>query len=252
EERALVSPVAGTTRDTVDTVVQLTGRRVRLVDTAGIRRRGVIGSNVEHYSVLRALRALERSDVGVLVLDAAQGVVAQDRHVAGYAADAGKGLVVVANKWDLLEREAREDRSFLEKLRKPFNFVHGAPFITVSALLGRNVEKVLPAAIKVAEARATRIPTPALNNLLREAMDSHPPQSRGGERLKLLYAAQARTPTPTIVLFVNNPELIHFSYKRYLENRIREAFGFAGSPLRLVLRKRGEVAQPRSPAVEVG
>ena len=238
QERALVSPVAGTTRDAVDTVVDHEGRMVRLVDTAGIRRRGVIDTDVEHYSLLRALRALERSDVGVLVIDASQGVVAQDRHIAGYAVDAGAGLVVAANKWDLVPQEERADPAFLKALHAAFDFVPGVPILTLSATEGRNVSRVLATAATVADARATRIGTGPLNALLRQAMEEHPPPVHKGRRLKLFYAAQARAATPTIALFVNDPELLNFSYTRYLENRIRSVFGFAGVRLRMVARRR--------------
>jgi GTPase len=238
EERALVSPVPGTTRDAIDTVVTHGERRVRLVDTAGIRRRGVVGTDVERYSLLRALRALRRADVGVLVMDASQGVVAQDRHIAGYAAEAGAGLVVAANKWDLVPQEARADPGFLRGIAAAFDFVPGVPALTLSATEGRNVARVLESAAQVAAARSTRIPTPALNALLHAAIDEHPPRLHHGRRLKLLYAAQARSAVPTIVLFVNDPELLHFSYSRYIENRIRAVFGFAGVRLRLVARKR--------------
>jgi GTPase len=238
EERALVSPVAGTTRDTVDTWLQDAEGPVQLVDTAGIRRRGVVSSDVEHYSLLRALRAMERSEVAVLVVDVADGVVAQDRHIGGYAADAGKGLVVVANKWDLLDTETRADPDTLKKIAAAFEFVPGVPVLAVSATEGRNVRRVLPAARNVAQARATRIPTPALNTLLRGAMDEHPPPYHKARRLKLMYAAQAATPSPTVVLFVNDPELMNFAYRRYLENRIRAVFPFDGSPLRLLVRRR--------------
>ncbi len=238
EERALVSPVAGTTRDTVDTWLEDAEGPVQLVDTAGIRRRGVVHTDVEHYSLLRALRAMERSDVAILVTDVADGIVAQDRHIAGYAADAGKGLVVVANKWDLLDEEVRSDPQTLKRIAAAFEFVPGAPLLTASATEGRNVRRVLPAARMVAHSRATRIPTPALNTLLRSAVDEHPPPYHKNRRLKVLYAAQASTPFPTIVLFVNDPELMNFAYRRYLENRIRAVFPFNGSPLRLLVRRR--------------
>lgn len=238
EERALVSPVAGTTRDAVDTMVVHVDQTVRLVDTAGLRRRGVLDTAVEHYSVLRALRALERSDVGLLVIDAAQGVVAQDRHVAGYAVDAGAGLVVAANKWDLVPQGQRADPGFLKAIQAAFDFVPGVPVLTLSATEGRNVNRVLDAAAQVAAARATRIPTGALNQLIRTAVAEHPPPAHKGRQLKLFYATQARSAAPTIVLFVNDPELLHFSYRRYLENRIRAVFGFAGVRMRLVARPR--------------
>ena len=240
EERALVSPVAGTTRDAVDTVVEHRGRQVRLVDTAGIRRRGVISTDIEHYSLLRAMRALERSDVALVVVDTSEGIVAQDRHIAGYAAEAGKGVVVIANKWDLVPQEDRADPETLRNIAAAFDFVPGVPVLTVSALLGRNVPKVLDTAREVADARATRMPTAALNQLIRDAVARRPPAMHRGRRLKLLYATQASSPNPTVVLFVNDPELLHFSYERYLENRIREVFGFAGVRLRMVARRRAE------------
>jgi GTP-binding protein len=239
-QRALVSPLAGTTRDAVDTVIVDGERTVRLVDTAGIRRRGVIDTNVEHYSLLRALRALERCDVALLVVDVADGIAAQDRHVAGYAVDAGKGLVIIANKWDLIDQERRADPGFLKAIQEAFDFVPGVPVLTVSALEGRNVRRVLDTASAVAAARAVRIPTAALNTLLRDAFLAHPPRHDKGRQLKLLYATQASTPAPTIVLFVNDPELMHFAYARYLENRIRAVFGFAGTRMRIVARARSE------------
>lgn len=240
KERALVSPVAGTTRDTVDTVVHHGERVIRLIDTAGIRRRGVVATDVEHYSLLRSLRAMERSDVAILVLDVSDGTVAQDRHIAGYAADAGKGLVVIANKWDLLDEEYRADPETLKKIHSAFDFVPGVPLLTVSATAGRNVHRVLETAEQVADARATRIPTGALNRVIREAVNEHSPRLTKGLRLKVFYATQPNTLTPTVVLFVNDPELAHFAYLRYLENRIRAVWGFSGVPLRLVLRTRNE------------
>jgi GTPase len=239
-ERALVSPVAGTTRDVVDTVVALDGRKIRLVDTAGIRRRGIVTENVERYSLLRSLRALQRSDIGLLVIDASEGASAQDRHIAGYAVEAGAGLVVAANKWDLVKHEDRVDAGFLKKLQDSFSFVPGVPVLTLSATERRNLKRVMPAVLAVADARAVHIPTPALNNLIRNALDEHPPRTHKGRRLKILYATQARSPVPTIVLFVNDPELMHFAYQRYLENRIRAVFGFAGVRLRIVTRHRDE------------
>jgi GTP-binding protein len=237
-ERALVSPMAGTTRDAVDTMVLHSDRLVRLVDTAGIRRRGVVSTDVEHYSLLRALRALERSDVGVVVVDAAEGIVAQDRHIAGYGVDAGAGLVIAANKWDLVPQEQRADPAFLKAIGAAFDFVPGVPVFTLSATEGRNISRVLDVAALVADARATRVPTGPLNALLRTAFDDRPPRTHKGRRLKLFYAAQARSQVPTMVLFVNDPALLHFSYSRYLENRIRAVFGFAGVRLRIVARAR--------------
>lgn len=238
QERSLVSPIPGTTRDAVDTLVQHGEQRIRLVDTAGIRRRGVVDTDIERFSLLRALRALDRAAVGVVVVDASQGVVAQDRHIAGYAIDAGAGVVIVANKWDLVPQEERADPAFLKAFGTAFDFVPGVPVLTVSAKDGRNVSKVLDAAAAVAAARAIRIATGPLNTLLRRAVEEHPPPNIRGRRLKLLYATQARSAVPTIVLFVNDPELLHFAYSRYLENRIRSVFGFNGVRLRIVARPR--------------
>ncbi|MBV8527318.1 MAG: ribosome biogenesis GTPase Der [Candidatus Dormibacteraeota bacterium] len=238
QERALVSPIPGTTRDAVDTLVEHGEQRIRLVDTAGIRRRGVVDTDIERFSLLRALRALDRAEVGVVVVDASQGVVAQDRHIAGYAIDAGAGVVIVANKWDLVPQEDRADPAFLKAFGTAFDFVPGVPVLTVSAKDGRNVAKVLDAAAAVAAARATRIATGPLNALLRRAVEEHPPPTIRGRRLKLLYATQARSAAPTIVLFVNDPELLHFAYSRYLENRIRSVFAFNGVRLRMVARPR--------------
>lgn len=239
-ERALVSPIAGTTRDAVDTVIEIDGRWIRLVDTAGIRRRGAISDNVEHYSLLRSLRALERTDIAVIVMDASEGVVAQDRHVAGYAIDAGAGLVVAANKWDLVDEEERARPAFLKKLRRGFDFVPGSPLVAVSAKDKRNISKLIDATLTVANNRAHRIRTPELNNLIADAMAEHPPRYHKGRRLKVLYVTQAESKIPTIVLFVNDPTLMHFSYARYLENRIRDKHDFAGVRLKIVARKRGE------------
>jgi GTPase len=240
DERALVSPLAGTTRDTVDTVVEIEGKWIRLVDTAGIRRRGAISDNVEHYSLLRSLRALERSDIAILVMDASEGVVAQDRHVAGYAIDCGAGLVVAANKWDLVDQEERARPVFLKKLRRGFEFVPGSPLVAVSAKDKRNISKLIDATLLVARNRAHRIRTSELNNLISDAMADHPPRFHKGRRLKVLYVTQAESKIPTIVLFVNDPALMHFSYARYLENRIRDKHDFSGVRLKIVARKRGE------------
>jgi GTP-binding protein len=239
-ERALVSAVAGTTRDAIDTFLVHSGHRVRLVDTAGMRRPGALSTRVEHYSVLRAMRALERSDVALAVIDTSEGVVAQDRHIAGYAAEAGKGVVVVANKWDLLSQEVRADPSTLKAIASAFDFVPGVPVLAVSATEGRNIDRVLEAAWDVGQARAVHVPTPALNELVQAAVSERPPPVRRGRRLRVLYATQARSATPTFILFVNDPQLLHFSYQRYLENRIRAVFGFPGVRLRLLVRGRGE------------
>jgi GTP-binding protein len=240
DERSLVASTPGTTRDPVDTELAIGDQRVRLVDTAGIRRKGVTKGGIEHYSLLRGFRALERSDIAVVVLDATEGVLAQDQHIAGYAVEAGKGVVLVANKWDLLDVEARDDKEWRRKIDRSFQFIPGVPVVYASARSGRRVSDILPTAVKVNEARQRRIPTPELNRVIRRAMEDNPPPMRKGKQFRVLYAAQGKERSPTIVLFVNDPDLSHFSYRRYIENQIRAAYGFEGVPLRLLLRTRAE------------
>ncbi|HKF76610.1 MAG TPA: ribosome biogenesis GTPase Der [Candidatus Dormibacteraeota bacterium] len=236
DDRALVTPTPGTTRDPVDTEMVFDGLPVVLVDTAGIRRRAAARDRLEHFSLLRGIRAMERADAVLLVLDASAGVLAQDQHVASYALEAGKGLVLVVNKIDLLEGPERRPGEWEKRLRAEFRFVRHAPVVTISALTGQGVRHVLPTALEVVGRRRTRVPTNELNRMLREAFLERPPPSFKGRRLVLRYATQAASETPTIVLFVNDVELLHFGYRRYLENRLRERFSFAGNPLRIVLR----------------
>lgn len=236
DERSLVSALPGTTRDPVDTELIFDGLPVVLVDTAGIRRRSAARDRLEHYSLLRGIKAMERADAILLVLDASTGVLAQDQHLASYALEAGKGLVLVVNKIDLVERSQRRLVDWEKTLRAEFRFVRHAPVITVSALTGQGMARVLPTALEVVGQRRTRIPTNELNRLLREAFLERPPPSYKGKRLALRFATQAASDTPTIVLFVNDVNLLHFAYRRYLENRLRKRFGFAGNPIRIVLR----------------
>jgi GTP-binding protein len=236
DERSLVSDIPGTTRDPVDTELEFDGLPVVLVDTAGIRRRAAARDRLEHFSLLRGIRAMERADAVLLVLDASTGVLAQDQHVASYALEAGKGLVLVVNKVDLVEAPERRAAEWEKRLRAEFRFVRHAPVVTISALTGLGVGKVLPTALEVVGQRRTRIPTNELNRFLREVFQEKPPPSFKGKRLSLRYTTQAASETPTIVLFVNDVGLLHFGYRRYLENRLRERFGFAGNPLRIVLR----------------
>jgi GTP-binding protein len=236
DERSLVSATPGTTRDPVDTELVFDGLPVVLIDTAGIRRRAAARDRLEHFSLLRGIRAMERADAVLLVLDASTGVLAQDQHVASYALEAGKGLVLVVNKVDLVEAPQRRAAEWEKRLRAEFRFVRHAPVVTISALTGQGVSKVLPTALEVVGQRRTRIPTNELNRMLREVFLERPPPSYKGRRLVLRYATQAASETPTIVLFVNDVGLLHFGYRRYLENRLRERFGFAGNPLRIVLR----------------
>jgi GTP-binding protein len=239
EDRTIVSPIAGTTRDAIDSGLIWNGQPLVLVDTAGIRRRGRVEKGVEKYSVLRALSAIERADVTVLVLDATQGVTAQDTHVASFILDAAKGVVVVVNKWDLVRSiEAGPKAPYTEMVRERLRFMDYVPILFVSALTRQRVDKVLPEAVKVAAQRQVRISTGELNRVLREGVMAHPSGSGSGRPLKFLYATQVGVAPPMFVLFVNDPDLVHFSYARYLENTLRAAYPFEGTPIKLVFRRR--------------
>ncbi len=248
EERAIVSEVPGTTRDAFDTRLDYGQGEVILVDTAGIRRRGKIatGPAAERYSALRALKAIDRADVTVLVIDAVEGLTAQDAHVAGYTIDAGKGLVIAVNKWDLVE--GKTDRTFdqfVSWIRRDAPFLDFAPVVSISAKTGQRVERVLEMAVDVWGERRKRIGTGELNRLLAEATARQVPPVAKNRRPKLFYATQAAIEPPTFIFFANDAELIHFSYRRYLENRIRDVLGFHGTPLKLVFRNRGADRPPR-------
>ena len=236
DDRALVSDVPGTTRDPIDTEVLFDGVPVVLVDTAGIRRKSSARDRLEHYSLLRGIRAMERADAVLLVLDASTGVLSQDQHVAGYALEAGKGLVLAVNKMDLVEPERRRAKDWEQAIHAEFRFVPHAPVVTISAKTRLGVHKLLPTALEVVGQRRIRVPTNELNRMLREAFLERPPPSYKGRRLSFKFATQASGETPTFVLFVNDTELLHFSYRRYLENRLRANFGFAGNPIRIQLR----------------
>ena len=248
EDRAIVSDVPGTTRDAIDTRLAWGRSEVVLIDTAGIRRRGKVASGpaAEKYSTLRALRALGRADVAVLVIDAVEGLTAQDAHVAGYVVEEGKGLVIAVNKWDLLEEKT--DRTFDQYttwIRNEVPFLDFAPIISISAKTGQRVGRVLEAAVDIWGERRRRIGTGELNRLLADATDRFPPPLVRGRRPKLFYATQAAVAPPTFVFFANDAGSVHFSYRRYLENRLRETFGFDGTPIRLVFRDRASVKLPR-------
>ena len=240
EERAIVSPIAGTTRDAIDTTLEWDGVPITLIDTAGIRRRGKIDPGVEKYSVLRALRAVKRADVALLLIDAQDGVTAQDEHVAGFVLDEYTSVVVLVNKWDAIPKDSYTMLSYTEKLRSDLNFMDYVPVLFVSALTGQRVHKVLPAALEVHAHRFERVPTGELNRLIRTAVARHSPPSRSGRRLKFYYVTQPAVDPPTFVFFVNDPRIAHFSYQRYLENQIRERFPFTGTPLVLRFRPRSE------------
>jgi GTP-binding protein len=236
DERALVSTVPGTTRDPIDTRLRFDGLPVVLIDTAGIRRRSAARDRLERYSLLRGIKAMERSDAVLLLMDATEGVLTQDQHVAGYALEAGKGLVLLVNKVDLVEPERRKAAAWARSVQAAFKFAPHAPLLTVSAKTGYGVAKVLPTALEVVGQRRLRVATNELNRVLREAFTDRPPPSYKGKRLRLDFATQSSSEAPTFVMFVNDPDLLHFSYRRYLENRLRERFGFSGNPIRLVLR----------------
>ncbi len=238
EERALVSDIPGTTRDAVDTELAWNGEPVILIDTAGLRRRGHIAPGLEKYSSLRAVRAIQRSDVALLLLDAVDGVMAQDQHVAQYILAEGKGVVIVVNKWDLVEKETRTMEDYTRRVRSALDFISYAPIVFVSAKTHQRVRQVIDKALEVRKAWQMRVPTSELNELLRESTEAHAPAGKGKRTLKFLYATQTDVAPPTFVFFVNDRRLVHFSYERYLVNRVRERWGFDGTPLKMIFRTR--------------
>jgi GTPase len=248
EERAIVSDIPGTTRDAIDTSLAWQGRDLRLIDTAGLRRRGKVaaGPDAERYSALRALKAIGRADVCVLVLDARDGLTAQDAHVAGYVVDDGVGLVVALNKWDLVEKDDKTFEQHVARLRGQAPFLHFAPVVAISALTGQRAGRVLDEAVQIADERRRRVPTARLNKVLSDAVSRHQPPPVKNRRPRFYYATQAAIEPPTFVLFASEANAVHFSYKRFLENRIREAFAFEGTPLRIIFRERTRVElEPR-------
>jgi len=235
-ERVIVDDTPGTTRDAIDTLLDFDGQSVLLIDTAGIRRRGKLGVGVERYSVLRALRAIDRADITLLVLDATELVTAQDMHIAGYIQQAAKGIVLVVNKWDLIADKNITEYS--RYIREQLKFMSYAPVLYVSAKFGQGVDKIMPEARQVYQQRLKRLSTAAVNDVIQQAAAAHNLPRIGGKQLKILYATQAEVNPPTFVFFVNDAKLIHFSYRRYLENKLRQSFGFAGTPLRLIFKTR--------------
>lgn len=238
QERAIVSPVAGTTRDAIDTRLKWHGQDVILIDTAGIRRRGRIERGVEKYSVIRALKALDRADVALLVVDGTDGITEQDQHIAGYIQDSKASAVILVNKWDIVEKDNNTINEYMEGVRNRLGFLANTPVLFVSALTGQRINKVLEAAVKVWEWRSFRIPTAELNTIVREAVQKHAPPMKGTKRLKFLFASQVAVNPPLILFHVNDTRLVHFTYKRFLENQIRERYPFDGTPLRFSFRPR--------------
>jgi GTP-binding protein len=240
EERAIVSPVPGTTRDALDTHLTYDGQLMTLIDTAGIRRRGHIDAGPEKWSVLRAFKALSRADLALLVVDATEPFTQQDAHIAGYIIDEMKSVVVVVNKWDAIEKDEHTTTEYARRLRTALSFLDYVPVLFVSAKTGQRCRQILPTALRVQAERQARVPTSALNQLVREAVAHNPPKPKGNRALKINYVAQVRTAPPTFLFHVNDPELLHFSYERYLENCLRREYSFLGTPLRLSFRKKNE------------
>lgn len=240
EERSIVSDVAGTTRDAIDTPVIRKGQKFLFIDTAGMRRKARIDEPIEKYSIIRSLRAVDRSDVVLMVIDAIDGVTEQDKKIAGYAHEAGKGIVLVVNKWDLYDKDNTSTLRYTENLRRELVFMQYAPVVFVSAMTKQRIHRLPEVIHYVAEQNAMRISTSVLNQVVEDAIAINPPPTEKGQRLKILYATQVKIKPPTFVIFVNEPEIMHFSYQRYLENKLREAFGFEGTPLQMIIRGKNE------------
>lgn len=255
-ERSIVSEVPGTTRDAIDTEIEFKDRKLILIDTAGIRRRGKVGPGVEKFSVLRSTRAIERCDVALLLIDSSEGLAAQDTHIAGEIQDQAKGVVVVVNKWDLAQAQRRAERegnfphpdeeiesaeAYRRIIAEGLKFIPYAPIVFASAKTGYHVQGLLETVLNVADMRYLRVPTSRLNELVQEAVRRHNPPVTNNKALKIYYVTQTRVNPPTFVFFVNDPQAVHFSYERYLENRLREAFGFKGTAIRLFFRPRSKI-----------
>jgi GTP-binding protein len=238
QDRAIVSATAGTTRDAIDTKLVYEGIPVTLIDTAGIRRRGKVIPGVEKYSVLRSMRAIERADVSLLILDATDPISIQDAHIAGYIIEAWKSVVVIVNKWDLVEKDNYTMNQYIEQIREELKFVDYVPILFISAKTGRKVDEVLPLALRVQEERLARLGTGQINRTIQHAQDIHPSPAHAGRALRMYYGTQVRSDPPTFMIYVNEPKLAHFSYIRFLENQLRKDYGFIGTPIRIVMKPR--------------
>lgn len=238
EDRAIVSNIEGTTRDAIDTPFTYDGREYVIIDTAGMRKRGKIYENIEKYSILRAVNAIDRADVVLFLIDGEKGIRAQDKHVAGLAHDAGKGVIIVYNKWDAVKKDEHTMNEVTKKIREEFKYLDYAPIAFVSALTRAKVQNLIPLIDEVHESCTLRIPTNVLNDVILDAQMMNPPKAQSGRQLRIYYGSQVAVNPPTIVLFVNDPELLHFTYARYIENRLRDAFGFIGTPIKITARKR--------------
>ena len=240
EDRVIVSDVAGTTRDAVDTPFTYHGEEFVVIDTAGMRKKGKIYENVERYSLLRALKAIDRSDVCVIVINAEEGIIEHDKHIAGYAIEAGKAVILAVNKWDLIEDKDKSMKEFIQNIRNQFQFMPYAPIVFLSALTKKRVHTLMPEIIKVNENAHREIKTSALNNVIMDAYSLNLPPTYKNKRLKIYFSNQVKTCPPTFNISVNSKGLIHFSYERYLENKIRENFDFEGTPIVLNFKNKGE------------
>ncbi|MBQ4253724.1 MAG: ribosome biogenesis GTPase Der [Erysipelotrichaceae bacterium] len=238
QERVIVSPIEGTTRDAIDTPFERDGKHYVVVDTAGIRKKGKVYENIEKYSVLRAMRAIDESDLVLFVLDGSTGITEQDKHVAGYAKEAGKGIIIVYNKWDVVDKDQNTADKLTKEIRAQFAYLDYAPVVFLSAKTKAKVQSLFPLIDEVYDYSQMRVSTALLNEVVSDAQITTPPPAHNGKRLKINYCSQVSVAPPTFVLFVNDPELMHFSYSRYLENRLRSAFGFDGNPIKILARKK--------------
>lgn len=238
QQRVIVSDIEGTTRDAIDTPFERDGKSYVVIDTAGIRKKGKIYENIEKYALLRAMRAIERSNVVLFVLDAKTGITDQDKHVAGYAKEAGKGIIIVYNKWDLVEKDQTTMDKITKEIRKQFVYLDYAPIVFTSALNKQRIQKLFPLIDEVYDYSQQRISTALLNEVVNDAQITTPPPTHNGKRLKINFASQVSIAPPTFVLFVNDEELLHFSYSRYIENKLRDAFGFTGNPIKIIARRK--------------
>ena len=243
ENRVIVSEIAGTTRDAVDTTVRYQGREYTLIDTAGLRRKNKIKEEIERFSIIRAVAAVERADIVLMMIDADEGVTEQDAHIAGIAHERGKGVIIVVNKWDKIEKDDKTIYRFTESVREKLSYMSYAEIVFISALTGQRINRLFELIDMVLANQSQRVPTGVLNEIISEAVVMQQPPSDKGKRLKIFYVTQVSVKPPTFVVFVNDKELMHFSYTRYLENKIREAFGFRGTPLRFLIRERKEKEQ---------
>ncbi|MCD7854794.1 MAG: ribosome biogenesis GTPase Der [Clostridiales bacterium] len=240
ENRVIVSDVAGTTRDAIDTAYETDGKKYIFIDTAGIRRRSKIKENIEKYSIIRAVAAVERCDVCIIMIDASEGITDQDTKIAGIAHEAGKACIIAVNKWDTIEKDGKTINKFTNDIDLELKYMHYAPKIFISALTGQRVNKLFSLINEVYDSSSKRVQTGILNDVLTEALAMNQPPAEKGRQLKIFYMTQVSIKPPTFVIFVNNPELLHFSYKRYIENQLRDAFGFKGTPIHFIVRSRNE------------